>query len=116
MPSDTSPARTPAAGPSAALQPPSEEVVATTRVAVDGLLPEVLSRVHPDLVQHELTGRGEPGGGSSGRGQLDPGGAAAEMPVQCRRDSHQLGMGEGVEQHPLPATLTCHRTTLPQHQ
>ena len=48
--------------------------------------------------------------------RTNPGGAAAEMPVQCRRDSHQLGMGEGVEQHPLPATLTCHRATLPQHQ
>ncbi|SDT01589.1 hypothetical protein SAMN04488543_2850 [Friedmanniella luteola] len=70
------------------LQPPLVQVDARSRGNQEDSPTRLLSRVHPHLMQRQLTVGGEPGSGSSGRGQLDPGGATAEMPVQCCRNPH----------------------------
>ena len=62
----------------------------------------------PDMVQDEPAVPGEPGGGAVDGAQLDPGGPPAQVPIHRRHHPDQLGLGESVEQHQLPATGSRH--------
>jgi hypothetical protein len=64
------------------------------------------------LMQGEPAVPGESGSGAACCGQLDPGGPSAQVPVHRRHHPNQLGLGEGVEQHQLPAAVPRHTRSL----